>query len=118
MFVFEVLGKILGKILRGEDWLVENSIEIVDVETIGDMIESCDEESAGKMYRVIENGSGYDMLITFGRNSNGEAEIASVLLENVEGDSVCCDIMPHLIEILGMGATIALYRTMCDEIMS
>lgn len=66
---------------------------------------------------VIERGEWYVAQITFGKNENNHREeIKQVIIENSEGDSVCCEVSDNILEELSILDRDELYWNMCDDI--
>ena len=118
MFIADVLGIILGKILRGEEHLTDASIVIIDVELIEMARTLCDEEDEARLCEVIDNGRGYDAIIKFGRDSNGAGVIESITLANTENESITCKVAEHIENLIDREDVRVLYHATCNAIMS
>ena len=118
MFISDVLGVILGKIVRGEEHLTGNSIVIIDVELIEKMLTLCDDEDEARAYEVIDSGDGYDAIIKFGRNPDGAGVIESITFANTENDSVTCKVAEYIEDMIVREDLRVLYHATCEAIMS
>lgn len=118
MFIFDVLGIILGKIIRGEEHLTDNSIVIIDVDLISMVLTLCDDEDEAALYEVIDNGRGCDAIIKFGRNPNGEGAIESITLANTEDESVTCEVAECIEDLINREDLRVLYHSTCNAILS
>lgn len=118
MFIFDVLGIILGKITRGEEHLTDNSIVIIDVDLISMVLTLCDDEDEAALCEVIDNGRGCDAIIKFGRNPNGEGAIESITLANTEDESVTCEVAECIEDLIDREDLRVLYHSTCNAILS
>ena len=118
MFIFDVLGIILGKITRGEEHLTDNSIVIIDVDLISMVLALCDDEDEAALCEVIDNGRGCDAIIKFGRNPNGEGVIESITLANTEDESITCEVTECIEDLIDREDLRVLYHSTCNAIMT
>ena len=118
MFISEVLGIILGKIMRGEEHLTNNSIVIIDVDLIGKVLSLCDDEDEAGIREVINNGRGCDAIIKFGRNPDGAGAIESITLANTEDESITCMVAERIEDMIDREDLRILYHATCEAIMS
>lgn len=118
MFISDVLGVILGKIVRGEEHLTGNSIVIIDVELISMALTLCGDEYDTTICDIIDNGRGCDVIIKFGRNPDGAGVIESITLANTEDESVTCEVAERIEDMIVREDLKALYHATCNAIMS
>lgn len=118
MFISDVLGIILGKIMRGEEHLTDNEMVIIDVDLIEKVLSLCDYEDEARAYGVIGNGRGYDAIIRFGRNPDGAGIIESITFANTEDESVTCKVAERIEDMIDREDLKILYHATCEAIMS
>lgn len=118
MFISDILGVILGKIMRGEEHLTDNEMVIIDVELISKILTLCNHEDEARIYEVIDNGRGCDAIIKFGRNPDGAGVIESITLANTEDESVTCMVAEHIEDMIDREDLRILYHATCEAIMS
>lgn len=119
MYVFEVLGSILGELTDGGYMLANNTYKTINDDTISKILSLCDDvEKADEFYRVIENGKWYAAMVRFDRNPQGKAEVASITLKNSKGDSVSCDVAEGVLAYLTEERVDDTYFAMCEGIMN
>ena len=118
MYIADILGIILGKILRGEEHLTDNEMVIIDVDLISKMLTLCNDEDEARIYEVIDNGRGCDAIIKFGRSPDGAGVIESITLANTEGESVTCMVAEHVEDMIDREDLKILYHATCEAILS